>query len=116
MLWWVQFIRKSTHFVHWKRKSKGLSDDVEAYYHGSRSDPCLIETIKELGSEADGNYAKLQIVSIPEKYPKCYKIYEYDDLENVICNGSQIIKNKLESITVNDLTNKQYRNILSELR
>ena len=38
-----------------KRKNKGLSyDDVEDYYRGDRSDPCLIETIRELGTAANG--------------------------------------------------------------
>lgn len=44
-----------------------------------RSDPVLIEIIEELGKRADGNYAKLEIVEIPDDVD--YVIEEYDGME-----------------------------------
>jgi hypothetical protein len=44
-----------------------------------RADPYLIELIEEMGYEAEGKYAKLKIVEIPDGVE--WQIQEYDGME-----------------------------------
>jgi len=50
-------------------------------YSLSRSDPILIEVIKELGTNANALYAQLEIVSLPVGTK--YRICEYDGIEHI---------------------------------
>lgn len=70
----------------------GLSDDALAYYHKlsgttvasyeiERTDPHLIEVVEVLGVDAEGNYADLKIVEIPDDVQ--WEITYYDGLESV---------------------------------
>jgi hypothetical protein len=47
----------------------------------NRSDPLLIQVVRELGEEADGTHAELKIVEIPADVE--YEISEYDGMESV---------------------------------
>jgi hypothetical protein len=51
-----------------------------------RSDPVLLEVVKELGQEASGTHASLSIMKIPKKYEKYYEIDEYDGQEGLKIN------------------------------
>lgn len=44
-----------------------------------RDDPILVDVIRQLGSKAHGNYAKLKIVEVPAKVK--WDIAEYDGME-----------------------------------
>ena len=44
-----------------------------------RDDPALIKTVETLGKKADGNFARLKIVDIPDDVE--WQIDEYDGLE-----------------------------------
>jgi hypothetical protein len=44
-----------------------------------RDDPILVDVVRQLGSKADGNYAKLKIVEVPAGVN--WEIAEYDGLE-----------------------------------
>jgi hypothetical protein len=71
----------------------GLSDDAEALYkerkgitdpdwwYGdiARDDPLLIQIVKEMGDKADGTFASLRIVEIPDDVN--WYIEEYDGRE-----------------------------------
>lgn len=72
----------------------GLSDDAEALYkerkgitdpdcwiYGdiSRDDPILIQIVEEMGDKADGTFASLRIVEIPDDVD--WYIEEYDGRE-----------------------------------
>jgi hypothetical protein len=46
-----------------------------------RSDPLLIQVVEELGAEASGKMANLQIVEIPDGIE--YEIDEYDGIETI---------------------------------
>ena len=46
-----------------------------------RTDPVLIEVVEELGGKADGRYADLQIVEIPDGM--IYDIDDYDGIETL---------------------------------
>ena len=46
-----------------------------------RDDPALIETIEELGSRANGNYAALSVVEVPDDVE--WYIHDYDGMEQV---------------------------------
>ena len=50
-----------------------------------RDDPILVQVVEELGSEANGNYADLQIAEIPSG--TLYRIDEYDGNESVMTTG-----------------------------
>ena len=52
-----------------------LEGDVE------RNDPTLVEVVEELGKAADGSYARLRIVEIPDG--AAWEIDEYDGQESV---------------------------------
>lgn len=47
--------------------------------HEQRANPALIQTIRELGEEANGAYAKLRIIEIPDGVS--WQIEEYDGIE-----------------------------------
>jgi hypothetical protein len=46
-----------------------------------RDDPALIEVVERLGQEADGEFADLKIVEIPDDVE--WQVEEYDGLEHV---------------------------------
>ena len=46
-----------------------------------RNDPILAEVVEQLGKKADGNYAELRIVEIPDN--AAWEIDEYDGQESV---------------------------------
>jgi hypothetical protein len=46
-----------------------------------RDDPALVQTVEELGEAANGYYAKLAVIEIPEGVK--WEIQEYDGLEHV---------------------------------
>ena len=53
---------------------------AEHSWHIRRDDPVLVSVIEELGIEADGNYASLEVIDIPDGYD--YVVDEYDGLEH----------------------------------
>ena len=46
-----------------------------------RTDPHLIQAVEELGEEANGDFAKLKVVEIPDGLD--YEIDEYDGMESI---------------------------------
>lgn len=46
-----------------------------------RNDPILVEVVEELGEKADGAYAKLKVVEIPEGVQ--WYINDYDGIESI---------------------------------
>jgi hypothetical protein len=53
-----------------------------------RNDPRLIEAVEKLGVDANGKYAKLKIIEIPDG--SYFHIQEYDGMENIIYSKSPI--------------------------
>ena len=61
---------------------KQLSDKPDdCAYTLNRADPILIHVIETLGAEADGRFAKLRIIEIPDDVE--WEITEYDGNESV---------------------------------
>lgn len=54
-----------------------MYDDIE------RTDPKLIEVVETLGNEANGRYARLRVVNIPDDVTD-WEIDEYDGAEKVL--------------------------------
>ena len=55
---------------------------LEGYWADSeieRTDPALVEVVKELGAEAGGKYGELKVVEIPDDVE--WEIEEYDGIE-----------------------------------
>lgn len=97
-----------------KRSNLNLSTinyDVEIL----RNDPLLVEVIEELGQEANGKFAQLEIMEIPNQYTDCYTIDEYDGLEGVICEPCKLVEYRLKKLVLTDLTDEECRNFLQEM-
>jgi hypothetical protein len=63
-----------------RSKYKALTGKGEVWsYTLERNDPILIEVIEELGETANGSYAELKIVEIPDDIN--WVIQEYDGIE-----------------------------------
>lgn len=60
-------------------KGTALKHSFEA--KDDRTDPVLIKVIEELGEKADGCFAKLKIIDIPDDIE--YEICEYDGYEHI---------------------------------
>ena len=71
---WLSYSRTPVH-------SDSTIESVDSFYDHDikRNDPALIQTVKELGEEANGNCAKLEIVEIPNDID--WTIEEYDGQE-----------------------------------
>ena len=63
--------------VNWDDISNCILDN----YDIKRDDPALIATVRELGEEANGRYANLEIVEIPDDVK--WVIREYDGWEKI---------------------------------
>ena len=63
------------------RTSRTIRDDLGLELE--RHDPVLVQIVKDLGSDANGEHAKLSIGRIPSQYAKHYKIREYDGYESI---------------------------------
>ena len=61
---------------------KQLSNKSEVYsFELDRTDPILIQVVEALGAEADGRFAKLRIIEIPDDIE--WEVTEYDGSESV---------------------------------
>lgn len=57
--------------------------EKETFYYGNigRDDPVLVQVVEELGEEANGGYAELEIVEIPDDVD--WELNEYDGMEHI---------------------------------
>lgn len=67
-----------------------------------RDDPRLIECIEQLGHEADGYCANLEVVEYDD-YNYDYSINDYDGLE-ALCLSPKVHRSKLNYMTINDIS------------
>jgi len=61
---------------------KGISEEDAQYWYAcdvDRNDPLLVDIVEELGEEADGEFAHLKVVEIPDDVE--WYVDEYDGLE-----------------------------------
>ncbi len=73
--WHERSLEERREYNETYRKQTLSHDDIE------RIDPALIEAVEELGVLADGKYAELKVIEIPDGIE--YEIEEYDGLETV---------------------------------
>lgn len=64
-----------------------------------RSDPVLIQIIEEMGTAANGDFARLVIVKLLSIYKDCFKIYEYPGGESIVVNKEKWLANEIRSVT-----------------
>ena len=69
-------------FLELSESATFYSDGTLNQYVIGRSDPALVQTVLELGSEAGGSYSRLAVVDIPDDVDDWY-IVEYDGYEHV---------------------------------
>ncbi len=62
-------------------KLKGINSNSLYYFDIQRNDPILVSIVEQLGELANGEYAHLKIVDIPEDIS--WFIHEYDGMEYV---------------------------------
>ena len=61
--------------------NRKLSEETFYYTSVERDDPVLVQVVEELGEQANGDYAKLEIVEIPDDVD--WEIHEYDGIEHI---------------------------------
>jgi hypothetical protein len=61
--------------------NKMHSEQVVYQHSIARNDPALIQAVEELGDKANGGYAELAIVEIPDGVD--YVVEEYDGMEHI---------------------------------
>jgi hypothetical protein len=59
----------------------GTKDDLYLQWEMERDDPVLVQLVEELGEKADGRYAQLKIVEIPDGIE--WVLQEYDGRESI---------------------------------
>lgn len=59
-----------------------LEGTAKSDYDMERTDPLLIQVVKELGEEANANYAKLAVIEIPDDVD--WELFDYDGIEMVV--------------------------------
>jgi len=67
-----------------KEAYKYLNKEWDGYgydFNLSRHDPKLVECVEKLGASANGTYAELKVIEIPDDVD--YIIEEYDGIEHV---------------------------------
>lgn len=68
---------------YYKKLTKtGKPIEKSYWYHKDieRNDPILVNVVEKLGDKANGRFAKLKIVDVPDEEP--YEITEYDGIES----------------------------------
>lgn len=61
--------------------NKAWSENTVYYRNIERNDPALVQVVEELGDKANGTYAELHVVEIPDGID--WQIEEYDGMERV---------------------------------
>lgn len=71
--------------IHEECEKKRNYTESNKYHFGDstieRNDPILVEVVEELGEKANGAFAKLHIVEIPDDIN--YEIEDYDGMEHI---------------------------------
>ena len=68
--------------TYWEYKGKNIMDRYwDTWTIDERTNPLLIKVVEELGDDASGRLAKLEIVEIPDDIE--YEISEYDGIESI---------------------------------
>jgi len=73
-------------YIIYEKRSR-LSSSLNEYYSEqlhedkSRTHPLLIQVVEELGQEANGDYAELEIIEIPDDVQ--FEIDYYDGIESI---------------------------------
>ena len=75
------FVYYATKDLGERCSSKELNDNFFNDRGVERNDPCLVEVVEKLGEKANGRFAELIVVEIPDGIE--WDITEYDGLEKV---------------------------------
>ena len=65
--------------AEYNRRNYGLKQPVEYDWDIERNDPVLVEVVEAMGSDADGEFAELKVVEVPDNIE--WTIEEYDGEE-----------------------------------
>lgn len=75
--------KKESSIVPYEYYLDGIEEDEYYWWDNGikRDDPDLVAVVRKLGEAADGKYAKLKIVSIPDDVE--WEIHDYDGVESI---------------------------------
>ena len=67
---------------YYKKLRKNGNPDTKSYWHErdlERNDPILVKVVEKLGKKANGTYADLEVVEVPDDVS--WYVEEYDGIE-----------------------------------
>jgi hypothetical protein len=80
-----------THIVGdtWEEDGTPVEEDYDSITGISRDDPILLQVLSELGADADGRFASIVVLEIPESH--YWEIDDYDGMESLVHSESPIL-------------------------
>jgi hypothetical protein len=97
-----------------KRTRAGLQP-VKDYDSIARTDPLLVEVVRELGNKVNDEFSDLKIKEFPVEYATCYEITQYDGLERVMCDPVALVGERLAKLDLTNMNDNECRETLSSL-
>jgi hypothetical protein len=79
----LTLIKEQDKFNDYYYRDETNTAEPDTYFHDrdiERTDPFLVQVVEEMGKDADGGFAELKIVEIPDDVAK-WVIDEYDGVE-----------------------------------
>lgn len=83
-------------------------------YIYDRSDPVMVEIIKEIGKEANTKFSDLVVKLIPDDFKNYYTILEYDGSESIELDFSKYKLSKISQIVESGGSMEQIKTILDQ--
>lgn len=99
-----------------KRKASGKKRVQHSLDIKDRTDPLLVQVVRELGEKANGRCAKLVIKTIPLDYIGCYEIDEYDGGESLVLEPCKLVEYRLKQTNIAEITDAECRVLLQNLQ
>jgi len=80
---------------------KGSPWGTMSIWEIDRTDPFMIQVVKELGDAANGTSCRIELELVPKEFEKCYVIEEYDGSEWIEINYKKWKLDQIEDVINN---------------